>query len=226
MNTVAILVACGREEEIAPGTDSGFLTVGDAPMLIHALKTLEKAPSIDGVIIATAKNRVDTTVHMIKRYGFNRVKGLVVGGVSRASTIKTVMGKLPGRPSIIVIHEASRPFAPLDVFEEVIKACKRYGCAIAAHKLPDAVKTVQKGMKVTGVIERNAAWIAQTPQAFKTDVLEKVLTGNSAKIIDDLSEFVKKPSEVHLVEAGPLNLKIRTSEDLSLAMALINAKLA
>jgi 2-C-methyl-D-erythritol 4-phosphate cytidylyltransferase len=31
---------------------------------------------------------------------------------------------------------------------------------------------------------------------------------------------------VHLVESGPLNLKIRTSEDLSLAMALINAKLA
>ena len=225
MNTIAILITCGREEEIAPGTETGYLTLGDTPIVVHSLKIMEKIESIDGIIIATSKSRVDTTVHMIKRYGFSRVKGIVIGGVNRQSTLKTVMSKLPEKADVVVIHEASRPFTARDVFEEIIKSCRRYGCAIAAHKLADAVSTAPKGMKAAGTVERNTAWAAQAPQAFRAEVLEKILGGKSMKIIDDLSEFVRKPSEVHLVESGPLNLKIRSSDDLALAMALINAKL-
>ena len=224
MKTVAIVIACGREEEVAPDAEAGFLTLGDAPMLVHSLKTLEKTPSIDGVIIAINKKRVEVTIHLIKRYGFTKVKGIVVGGVNRQSTLKTVLAKLPDPPPIIVIHEASRPFATREVFEEALKAGKRYGCAIAAHKLPDAVKLSPKGFKATNTLDRNTAWVAETPQAFKSEVLEKILKSKGAKIVDDESAYVKKPGEVHMVEAGPLNIKIRTAEDLAVATALINAK--
>ena len=155
MKAVAIVIACGREEEVTPEAEAGFLTLGDAPMLVHSLKTLEKTPSIDGVIIAIHKKRIEVTVHLIKRYGFTKVKGVVVGGVNRQSTLKAVLAKLPDPPPVIVIHEASRPFATREVFEEALKAGKRYGCAIAAHKLPDAVKLSPKGFKATNTVGRN-----------------------------------------------------------------------
>ena len=62
-------------------------------------------------------------------------------------------------------------------------------------------------------------------QVFKFDVFEKILDGNAKniKLVDDESEFVRKPSEVHMVEAGPTNIKIRSSADLALATALLNA---
>jgi len=225
MNTLAVVIACGREEEVAPGTDAGFLTLGNVPILVHPLKTLESTPAVEGIIIAISKKRVDTTIHLIKRYGFAKVKGIVVGGVTRTSTLKTVLAKLPETPSIIVIHEASRPFTARDVFEETIKSSKRYGCSIAAHKLPDSVKIAPKGMKVAETLERNTAWVAETPQAYKLDVLEKLINDKGAKVIDDESEYVRKPAEVHMVESGPLNIKIRGSEDLAIATALMNAKL-
>ena len=225
MNTVAIVVACGKEEEIAPGTEAGFLTLGDAPMIARILKTLERTPSVDGIIVAIPKNRIDATMHMVKRYGFSKVTGVVVGGVTRFNTLKIVLAKLPEPVSIVVVHEASRPFASRETFEETIKAAKRYGCAIAAHRLPDAVKTTPKGMKAGETLERNTAWVAQTPQAFRSEVLEKIVGSKTAKVIDDESEFVKSPAEVHMVESGTTNLKIRTVEDLSLATALVNAKL-
>ncbi len=224
MKAIAIVIACGREEEVASGAEAGFLTLGGTPMLVHSLKTLEAVPSIDGVIIAIPKHRVDTTVHLVKRYGFTKIKGVVIGGVNRHSTLKTVLSKLPERTPVIVVHEASRPFAAREVFEETLKASKRYGCAIAAHKLPDAVKLSPKGFKASDTLSRNTAWAAETPQAFKTDVLDKIMQNKSAKIIDDESAFVKKPMEVHMVEAGPLNMKIRNAEDLAIATALINAK--
>ncbi len=225
MNTLAIVIACGREEEVATGQEAAFLTLGESPMLVHSLKTLEKCTAIDGIVIAISKPRVDATIHLIKRYGFTKIKGVVVGGAGRQSTLKTVLSKLPASPSLVVIHEASRPFVGCDVIEESIKAGKRYGCAIAAHKLPDAIKVAPKGMKVLKTLERNSAWAAATPQAFKYDVLEKVIKGKGLKMIDDESEFVPKSTGVHLVETGPLNIKIRTSADLAIATSLINGKI-
>jgi 2-C-methyl-D-erythritol 4-phosphate cytidylyltransferase len=226
MNTLAIVIACGKEEEVVSGTEAGFLSLGDAPMLMMSLKTLDKAPSVDGIIVAVSKGRVEMVMHGIKRYGFSKVKGIVVGGVSRQSTLKTVFSKLPEPVSVVVVHEASRPFATQALFEETIKACKRYGCAIAAHKLHDAVKVAPKGLKATQTLERNSVWATETPQVFKYDVLKKILQNKDAKIIDDESEYVQKPAEVHLVESGSVNLKIRSTEDLAVATALLNARLA
>lgn len=227
MNTLAIVIACGKEEEISRGTDTAFLTLGDVPMLALSLKTMQSSPSIDGIIVAVGKMRTDLTMHLIKRYGCTKVCGVVVGGVNRHSTLKTVLSKMPEPASMIVVHEASRPFVTRAVLEETIKTGKRYGCAIAAHKLADAAKLAPKGMKVTKTLERNSIWAAQTPQTFKFDVFEKIIEGNAKniKIIDDESEFVRKPSEVHMVEAGSTNIKIRTSADLAVATALLNANL-
>lgn len=228
MNTLAVVIACGKEEELSPGTETAFLTLGDVPMLALTLKTMQATPSIDGIIVAVGKARTDAAVHLIKRYGCTKVQGIVIGGVNRLSTLRTVFSKVPEPPSVIVVHEASRPFIAIDVLEETIKAGKRYGCGIAAHRLPDAVKLAPKGMKAVKTLERNSVWAAQTPQAFKYEVLEKLITGNAKniKILDDESEFVRNPSEVHMIEAGPANIKIRTSADLAMATALLNANIA
>lgn len=227
MNTLAIIIACGKEEEITPGTEAAFLTLGQVPMLALSLRTIQSNPSIDAIFVAVGKNRTDATLHLVKRYGCSKVQGVVVGGVNRLSTLRTVFSKLKDSPSVIVIHEASRPFAASDVFDETIKAAKRYGCAIAGHKLPDAAKVAPKGMKVTSTLERNSIWAAQTPQAFKADVLQKIVDGKakSSEVLDDESELVKKPSEVHLVETGSINMKVRSADDLAIATALLNAKL-
>jgi 2-C-methyl-D-erythritol 4-phosphate cytidylyltransferase len=229
MNTLGIIIACGKEEEIAPGTEAGFLTLGNAPMIVHSLKTFQGASMIDGVIVAVAKDRVDATIHAIKRYGCTKVCGVVIGGANRLSTLRTVYAKMPDTASVVVVHEASRPFISKSVLGETVKAAKRYGCAVAAHRIPDATKTVPKGMKATKTNERNTIWAVHTPQAFKSDVLEKIIDSKAkagVKIIDDESEFVRKPAEVHMVEVGAGNIKIRTKQDLAIATAMQNANIA
>ncbi|MBN2164083.1 MAG: 2-C-methyl-D-erythritol 4-phosphate cytidylyltransferase [Pontiellaceae bacterium] len=228
MNTLAVVVACGKEEEIAAGTESAFLPLGQTPVLAVTLHALQASSAIDSVIVAVSKARTETALHLVKRYGCTKVRGIVMGGSSRLSTLRTVMSKIDSSPSVIVIHEVSRPFVTPLTLNETVKAAKRYGCAIAAHRCPDAVKIAPKGMKVADTMERNSAWGAQTPQAFKADVLKSILNSKAkcTQVLDDESELVPKSSEVHMVEAGPFNLKIRTSEDLQLASALLNARLA
>lgn len=228
MNTMAILVACGREEEIAPGTEAAFLPLGSRPIIGHSLKTLEDSDVVDSVVVVVSKDRLDSTIHIIRRYGCAKVRGVVVGGVTRLSSLRTVFSKIQTDPSVMIVHEASRPFLSQRMLEETVKRAKRYGCAIAAHRIPDAVKLAPKGGKATATLERNTLWAAQTPQAFKTPVLKKIIDSKTkeVKIIDDESQFVSGIAETQLVEAGYANMKIRNRFDLEVAAALLHANLA
>lgn len=227
MSTLAIVVACGKEEQIAPGTDTAFLTLGSRPILAHSLRTFQESESIDTIILAVAKDRVDSALQVVKRFGCTKVRGIVVGGTNRLSSLRTVYAKLPSPATSIIVHEASRPFVTAETIRECVKAAKRYGCAIAAHKITDSVKVAAKGLKPDKTLERNTAWIAKTPQVFKAEVFEKIIDpkNKDIKLIDDESEWVKKPAEVHMVESGYGNLKIRTADDFAEATALFNAKL-
>ncbi len=227
MNTLVIVIACGKEEEVSSGTETAFLSLGSRPVLSHSLKIFQESPVVDEIIVAVSKDRVDSAMQVVKRFGYTKVRGIVVGNVNRLGSLRTVFAKMPEAAATIVVHEASRPFVSLELVAETVKAAKRYGCAIAAHKLPDAVKVAAKGLKPDKTLDRNSAWVAQTPQAFKSEVLEKIIDpkNKNVKLVDDESAWVKKPAEVHLVEAGSGNIKIRAADDLAVATAMFNANL-
>ena len=227
MSTLAIVVACGKEEQITLGTDTAFLSLGSRPVLAHCLRTFQESERIDTIIVVVAKDRVESALQVVKRFGCTKVRGIVVGSANRMNSLRTVFSKLPEPASHIIVHEASRPFVTAEILQEGVKAAKRYGCAIAAHKISDSVKVAAKGLKPDKTLERNTAWIAQTPQFFRADVLEKIIDpkNKTIKLIDDESEWVKKPAEVHMVEAGYGNIKIRTADDFSEATALFHAHL-
>lgn len=227
MNTLVIVIACGKEEQIASGTDTAFLSLGSRPVLAHSISTFQESDSVDSIVVAVAKDRVESALQVVKRFGYTKVKGIVVGGTNRLSTLRTVLGKLPEPAATIIVHEASRPLVNAETIQETVKAAKRYGCAIAAHRIQDSVKVAVKGLKPDKTLERNSAWMAQTPQVFRSEVLEKIVDpkNKNVKLVDDESEWVKKPGEVHLVEAGYGNIKIRSAADFAEATALFNAKL-
>jgi 2-C-methyl-D-erythritol 4-phosphate cytidylyltransferase len=108
------------------------------------------------------------------------------------------------------------------VVEEVLKAGKRYGAAVAAVRSADAVKLAEKGQKVTKSMDRNTIWLVQTPQVYKIDVLKKMLQ-SSGKLADDDSELLAKAKQdIHLVSGSSGNMKIRTADDLQVASAILS----
>ena len=227
MKTLVILVACGKEEEIAPGTETAFLSLGNRPVLAHSLRAFQESEVVDGVVVVVSKERIDSVVQVIKHFGCTKVCGVVVGGANRLGTLRTVLAKMPEPARIVAVHEASRPFVEPEVVAEAVRSARRCGCAIAAHRVPDAVKVAPKGRKVERTLGRNSAWLAQSPQVFRHEVLEKLLGAKNkgARLVDDESALVGPSAEVHLVEAGYRNMKIRTVDDLSVATALFSAGL-
>ncbi len=219
MSAWAIVLACGKEQEIAPGVDVAFLALGSRPVLAHSLQTLEQNSLIDGVVLVVKKERVDSALRMIRQFGCRKVAALVAGGVQRQANLKKAYEQVPEDVSAVLVHESSRPFVNDGVITEVVKAGKRYGAAVAAVKSADPVK-LAKGQKLTKTLDRSTIWLAQSPQVFKRDVFEKVLKG-TAKLVDDESALLEKTRQtIHLVVSSSANMKIRTAEDLEAAGAL------
>jgi len=220
MSAWAIVLACGKEQEIAQGVDVAFLALGNRPVLAHSLQTLEQNPLIDGIVLAVKKERIDSTLQMIRQFGCRKVSALVAGGVQRQANLKKAYDQIPEDALTILVHESSRPFVSDTVITETIKAGKRYGAAVAAVKSADPVKLAEKGQRLSKTLDRTTIWLAQSPQVFKRDVFEKVLKG-AGKLVDDESALLEKTRQpIHLVVSTSANMKIRTAEDLEAAGAL------
>ncbi|MFA5688683.1 MAG: 2-C-methyl-D-erythritol 4-phosphate cytidylyltransferase [Kiritimatiellales bacterium] len=223
MATWAIVLACGKEQEISPGTDVAFLALGSRPILSRSLQILEQNSEIAGIVVVVKKDRIDTTLHLIRSFGCRKISAIVAGGSVRLTNLKNAYAQVPDSATLVVVHDASRPFVTDQIVTDSVKAAKRYGAAVTAARSVDAVKFAARGQKAEKDIDRNSIWLVQTPQAFKRPVFEKILKSKE-RLKDDESALLGKTKQpIHLVAATAGNMKIRSAEDLTVASAILSA---
>ncbi len=126
-----------------------------------------------------------------------------------------------------MIHDAARPFVTPAIIDRVLDAARRHGAALAAVPVHDTVKSSTRAGRVLKTVDRRGLWLAQTPQAFRADLLREahrraVAAGHRGTDESALIESMGHP--VHLVPGSPLNFKITTREDLALARSLVKQK--
>ncbi|OQA26970.1 MAG: 2-C-methyl-D-erythritol 4-phosphate cytidylyltransferase [Verrucomicrobia bacterium ADurb.Bin345] len=222
--TWGLVVACGRTEQISTEVDTPFLNLGSRPVLAYSLAAFEQCPDINGVVVVVDKTRLDTVLGMSQMYGFAKVQKIVPGGVTRQTSVASALKALDEEVSIVCIHDAARPCVTPHLISETVKAAKRYGSGVSAVPLSDAVKVVEKGLTISESINGGTAWLAQTPQAFRRDLLEKGYTMASKKKVsveDDSSAVALTREEVHLVEGPSENIKIRSPVDFTIAATML-----
>ncbi|HEY9766500.1 MAG TPA: 2-C-methyl-D-erythritol 4-phosphate cytidylyltransferase, partial [Chroococcales cyanobacterium] len=130
-----------------------------------------------------------------------------------------------GTPFVLV-HDGARPLVSPEKILEVAEMARRTGAAILAVPIKDTVKMVSKGL-IAGTIPREGLWAAQTPQAFRTEILREA----TRKAAEDRFEGTDEASLVehlgHLiavVEGSERNLKVTTPVDLAIAEHLLNQR--
>ncbi len=113
------------------------------------------------------------------------------------------------------------------IFEACIAAAARAGAAIAAIPVADTLKRVADNERaIVATISRAGLWQAQTPQAFRRDLLvtaHRRALDEGIVATDDADLVERTGARVEVVEASTANIKITTPSDLALAEALIAA---
>ena len=125
-----------------------------------------------------------------------------------------------------MIHDAARPFASADLIARTIAAAAESGAALAALPARDTVKRCgrppagavrQPDTFVRETLPRETIYLAQTPQAFRRDVLREALALGARERVEATDEATlaeRAGHAVRLVEGEASNIKITTPEDL------------
>lgn len=221
MNTV-ILVAAGKSERMGQNTDKAFLSLGSKPVVAWSLLAFEQCPDIDQIVLVVRKDQVLAAKSVVQMFGISKIRSIVAGGSRRQDSVLSGMKEMDPETRIVIVHDGARPCVASELISETIKCAKRNGCGIAASRVWDTIKYVERGATVDHTVDRAKLWAVQTPQAFNAGLLQRAYRAveeQKVTVTDEASavELIGEP--VRLVEWPRPNIKITTAEDLPLAAA-------
>jgi 2-C-methyl-D-erythritol 4-phosphate cytidylyltransferase len=115
----------------------------------------------------------------------------------------------------VLVHDAARPRASLDLWERVISALE-----MGAEAVVPAVPVVDTlRLRGGGTADRSEFLAVQTPQGFTVEALRGAHAGG-AEGSDDASLFEAVGGTVVVVDGEPENIKITTAHDLKVMRGL------
>lgn len=220
-----IVIACGKDEQITAETDAGFLSIGGQPALAHVMTACERCPEIEGVVVVARKERLEGVVGIVRMFGITKTRKVVAGGLNRKASLQSALKALDEDVSILCIHEASRPCVTAELIGETVKSAKRHGSGVAAVRLTESVKEVQRGQTVSASLDPGKLWVVQKPQSYRRELLAQAIEAASKEKTSpedesDMMALIQQP--VRLVPGSVTNIRIRSVGDLSLATALLS----
>jgi 2-C-methyl-D-erythritol 4-phosphate cytidylyltransferase len=216
---VALIVAAGRGERLGSDRPKALVTLGGRSMLEWSVEALRSVAAIERIVVALPADWLDAAPAGVEA---------VAGGAVRSASVREAL-RVCGEGDPVVVHDAARPLAPARLFERALAQLERSGAdaVIAAVRVSDTIKEVDPadGRTVARTLERARLWAVQTPQVFRRAVLERALAGATDEVLgsatDDAWLIEQAGGVVEVVESSPVNLKITTPTDLTLAELLL-----
>lgn len=218
----AIVVAAGRGTRFGPAAKT-LAPLAGRPLLAWTLDALEAAASIATVTIVTGPHTAAATEALLAAGGWRKPDHLALGGARRQDSVAAGLAAAPAA-DIVVIHDGARPLAPAALFDACVAAAREHGAAIAAVPVSDTLKLVS-AERIVRTVDRAGLWAAQTPQAFRRDLLVDLFARAADVTLTDeaaLCEAFGIP--VAIVPGSPSNLKITQLDDLAVAEALLTMR--
>jgi len=156
----------------------------------------------------------------------DKTEKVVAGQATRQESVWAGLRELSAGMDCVLIHDAARPFLHRQLIEECAAAARSYGAAIAAVPVTDTLKRAE-GDIVLGSADRRDLWAAQTPQAFRVEVITRAYERaqrDGLPATDDASLVEAMGHAVRLVQGSPRNIKITYPQDLALAETMLRGE--
>ncbi|KMY69084.1 hypothetical protein AAU61_06065 [Desulfocarbo indianensis] len=222
--TMAVVPAAGSGSRMGSGQAKQFMPLCGAPLLTRTLWALERAPVVEGVVVAAPPGgEAELRARCLEPYGLAKVADVVAGGAQRQDSVAAGVARAAELGAAwVLVHDAARPLVRPELFAQVLQAARRTGAAVAALPCQDTVKEAGEREMVRSTLDRGRLWLVQTPQGFRVDLLLAALAKAKEEgfyATDEAGLMERAGHGVKLVMGDKRNIKITTPEDLSLARA-------
>ena len=219
MHVTAIIAAGGAGRRLGAAVPKQMLELGGRTILERSVAAFASHPRVSDVIVALPSDLAAAPPSWLQCYDTVRV---VAGGTRRQDSVALAFDAVAPGSDVVLVHDAARPFVSSDLIGRCIDAAAVHGGAIAAVPVTDTVKRVVtegQGFVIAGTVPRESIYLAQTPQAFRRDVLSAAVTAGRSGVegTDEAALAERVGHAVRVVEGEPDNVKITTAADLDAA---------
>jgi 2-C-methyl-D-erythritol 4-phosphate cytidylyltransferase/2-C-methyl-D-erythritol 2,4-cyclodiphosphate synthase len=233
MHVTAIIAAGGRGQRLGAAQPKQLLEIGGRTILERSVTAFLSHPDVDAVVVALPADLAAAPPDYLRAPSSSgpnqKPLRIVAGGERRQDSVANAFGAVAPQSDVIVIHDAARPFASAGLIARTIVAAAESGAALAAVQSRDTVKRVGVGTAegaqtriVSETLSRDTIYLAQTPQAFRRDVLASALAV-AADATDEAALAERAGHAVRIVDGEAANIKITTAADVPMAEAIAAA---
>jgi 2-C-methyl-D-erythritol 4-phosphate cytidylyltransferase len=197
------------------GTDKMSHELDGHAVLLWSIAAAEASGAYAAIVVVAPADRVPA---------MNRIVGsrarVVPGGATRTASSWAGLDALAGH-GVIAIHDGARPFATPSLFAQVVAVATEYGSAVPGLAVAETVRRADAAGRAVEEIDRNGLWTAQTPQAFRRELLERArASAGDRSFTDDAAAVIAMNEDVRLVPGERRNFKLTSPEDVAYAREL------
>lgn len=215
-NIHLIIPAAGESSRMGSTTPKQFSNFHGKTILEYVESIFSKLAAIKTITIAL--NKKQKYIKSLNCQFSNKTTLLDCGGSNRSETVLNalrIIGEDIQKKDWIMVHDAARVGITESLVNNFIREIvdDKVGGILAIPAL-DTVKRVDKKQQIIRTEKRDEIWLAQTPQMFRFDLLNKALTsfkGNPTDESEAIEAFGLSPK---IVKGNLVNFKITYPDDL------------
>lgn len=221
MRVGAIVAAAGLGSRLGRGSKA-LVALNGKTTLARAVGLFLGMDEVDEVVVVGPAGALDLVRAEVAALAPRKLVGVCAGGSSRQLSVRAGLAAL-GECDYVLVHDAARPLASAALVRRVLQAAIESGAAFPGLQPRDAVKRVD-GNRLVESLDRSRIVLAQTPQAFRRQVLLKAHfeAADAGLEGDDDAQLVAAMGHpVVVVQGEQTNLKLTTVEDLEILEGLL-----
>jgi 2-C-methyl-D-erythritol 4-phosphate cytidylyltransferase len=231
MRNIAIILAGGLGNRVGGDKPKQLLPLADGRTILeHSVDAFEQALSIDEIAIVMHPDYSDEVQGLCEQNDWQKVAKIIPGGSERwESSWHAIVAYMDeDEESALWFHDAARPFVSQRILADVALALETHSAVTVAVPMTETLYRVERRgasaceneWRVESVPSRSEYMRAQTPQAFRMDVVAsaymKAIADEAVIATDDVGivrKYAPKQS-VCIVMGDEDNRKITFSQDL------------
>src|ERR1700690_1033575 len=213
--TAAILVAAGRGLRAGAGGPKQYRSIGGQTVIFRAMEPFCRHSQVQAVQPVLNPDDIAMFNEAVRELKYQPPAS---GDATRQASVHAGLEALASqRPDVVLIHDAARPFVSAALISRAIDATSATGAAIPTIPVADTIELVDDGGNVEATPARARLRIAQTPQAFRFDVIldahRRAAREGRGDFTDDAALAEWAGLTVATFEGDPANMKLTTPED-------------
>ncbi|MGD9678237.1 MAG: 2-C-methyl-D-erythritol 4-phosphate cytidylyltransferase [Vulcanibacillus sp.] len=223
MSCGIIIAAAGQGKRMGAGINKLFLELNGKPILLHSLEKFYQKKWVNEIVVVANPYEIDVVKKLLKGNNLD-VTAVIPGGIERQNSIYNGLSYL--NSEYIMIHDGARPLISSDKLDELYEKVQTLKAVVLGVPSKDTIKVVDNSNIIKYTPERKSLWTIQTPQAFSSSLIieaYKKAEVEGYQGTDDSSLVERLGVSVNVLMGDYSNLKITTSEDLTVAQSILSS---